>query len=286
MDVDAAISGLVPYGFHERYSAWTGRAWLEIVVEDGDATRVARTIPIDADYGPLRSALRKHYPHAPFDAAWSPGRFPASPLGLPVDATVLLLAIVVAALVGGLASRHPAGWLALGLLYPIVRLRDGVQVTSEGVRAGPAWAPVVPWHEIASVRIVRSWRSHRVFVVGQRGASSGTVPAVLLPALRARLRRQGGLRLEEPGHPVDLVYAVWQTVSPGIAWGALAGTLVIAPFTADPWRVVLAGGLAAAALGLLAATVEARATGWGTGAIAFASAVYGVVLAALAVAAM
>lgn len=286
MDADAAIAGLVPYGFHERYSTWTGRAWLEIVVEDGASTRVARTVPIDATYAALRRELRERYPHAPYDASWASGGFPASPLGLPVDTLVVVLAVALAGVVGWVTASHQVGWLALGFAYPILRLRDGLQVTSQGLRAGPAWAPLVPWHDVQLVRIARSWRTNRVYVVGRHGASSGTVPTALLPALRARLRRQGGVRMEETGGPMDLSYGVWRAVAPAVAWGTLAGTLLFAPFTADPWRTVLAGGLAATALGLLSATVEARASGWGSGAIAFASAVYGVVLTALAIASL
>jgi hypothetical protein len=286
MNADAAVDGLEPYGFHERYSPWTGRAWLEIVVEAGDSTRVARTIPIDARYGALRAALRSRFPDRPYDAAWSDGAFPAAPLGFPVDATVLLLCLGLITGLFAAVSWHPLAMLLAGFAYPIVRFRDSMSLTDAGVRAGPAWAPVTPWHEVSRVVLIQSGWTQRVYVVGRHGAATATVPRVLIPALRARLRRLSGLPLDTDPRWLDLTYAIWQAAAPAVAWGTLVGTLLIAPATSDPWRVVLAGGLAFAALGLLSASVAARVSGWGTGAIACAVGAYAVVLSAIAIASM
>ncbi|MEZ4239701.1 MAG: hypothetical protein R3F59_26805 [Myxococcota bacterium] len=57
------------------------------------------------------------------------------------------------------------------------------------------------------------------------------------------------------------------------------GCLAAAPFTPWPFAVLLAGGAVACGLGLLAAAVHARATGWGTGAVGWLTLLYALVLA-------
>jgi hypothetical protein len=170
---------------------------------------------------------------------------------------------VVPAITGGVL----AGWLA-------VRSAPRVRLTRRGMAAGPPWAPLVPWHEVVSVQVRRADGVARVAVRGHHSWHEGEVPEILLPALRARLRRLGGLDLVPLDDEVERTYQrlrapLWGGTW-GLAIGAVAGSLVLqgAPVIAAP----LAAGLVVCAL--LALAVEARASGWGAGAVGALSLLY------------
>lgn len=265
-------------GFAERYDRWTGRAWL---IVRGPGWRV----PIGDGYAEARAALRAALPGVPFTSDWARGRFPSAPGGLPPDLAFVGGATVAGLLAAGVAARMDAAAgvaVALAALWPLARLRDAVVITRDGLRAGPPWAASAPWHEVESVRAELRGRQARISVRSRSGGGFATVPAVLLPALRARLWRLGGVRLVVGPAGLDEVYDRWRAPATGIPWGILVGTAAIAWAVPAPWTALTAGLLAMAGTALLGAAVEARATGWGSGAVLWSTGAYGVVLAALA----
>lgn len=267
-------------GFHERYDALTGRAWLE-VVGAGVVT------PMGDGYGQLRRSVRDAYPDRPFTSDWADGRFPAAPLGLPAD-----LAFAIGATVATLLACAATAWLGplagtgvgVALAWPVVRLRDAVVVRREGLAAGPPWTPIVPWHEVSAVTAQVIGRRTVVRVVTASGAGEATLPSVLSPALKARVSRLGGLTVGSPTDAMDWRYALWRAPALGIPWGLLVGSLLVAPLLDRPWRVVAIGLLASSATALLGAGVSARANGWGTGGVLALTGVYAVVLGAIGLA--
>ena len=266
------------HGFVERYDAWTGRAWVDVLGPE------PRQIPIDGRYGSVRAALRERFPDRPFTSEWATGRFPASPLGLPLN-PVLLAAWATAVsgciVAGALGGPVAAGAMGVAFAWPLLRLLDGIVVSRRGIRAGPPWAGCVAWHDVDRVTVRRGGRGVQVWVWSANGATSGTVPRALVPALRARVRRLGGVSMtDEPGG-LDLSYAAWQPALNGAPWGLLLGTSVAALATPWPFELLIAGWLATAGVALLAAAVQARATGWGTGSVMWLTMLYAVVLVAL-----
>lgn len=264
----------------ERYDPWTGRAWLEV---RGTAPR---RIPIGPGYAARRAALRRAWPDRPVDADWSDGRFWASPLGWPPYPVVVGGWLVAALAVAGgaaVAGGTGAAAVAVAAAWPLVRLLDAVHVGRRGVRVGPPWALVVPWHDVQDVGLHRIGRSVHVWVRTRTGAASGTVPPVLVPAVKARIRRLGGLAPTAGDGGLDVRYARWRAAANGLPWGVLAASVAAAFVVADPWPVLGAGLLVVAGLALLGAAVEARAGGWGTGAVLWLALLYAVVLAALSI---
>lgn len=267
-------------GFTERFDPWTGRAWLHV---RGPGWRV----PIEAGYGRTRAMLRDAFPDRPFDADWDDGRFPACPGGLPVD-----LATAGAAGVALVAACTAAWWMGaaagaavvVAASWPLARLRDAVVVRRAGFRAGPAWAPLVPWHELSAVCWRREGRRARVWARGARGGGSATIPVALLPALRARVRRLGALAVTEASPDLDDRYARWLDAASGAPWGLLLATIALAMAAHEPWPVLAGGFLVVAGASAVAAAIEARATGWGAGAVLWSTAVYATVLALVAMA--
>lgn len=277
---DDAVDAARVLGFHERFDGLTGRAWLEIVGPGW-------TIPMDAAYGAVRKALREAFPDRPFTSDWADGRFPSAPGGWPPELAFGLGVIVaIGATVAIAASVGPLAGAAVAIAcgWPVGRLRDGVVVRRAGVRVGAAWAPMVPWHEVTSISAVIVGRRVVVRLVSDAIGGQAAIPPILLPALRARVWRIGGVAVDAAMDPLDWRYSRWRGPATGIPWGILAATLVITPFLAQPWRVLAAGLLATAATAMLGAAVEARATGWGSGAIAWSTGVYAVVLVAFSLA--
>ncbi len=262
----------------ERYSPVTGRAWLEV---RGEPRRV---VPVGPGYAAERARWKATAPDRPWDADWSDGTFWPSPLGLPlvpVAVGAALAAAGLAVLAGLLAGPTAVPAVVVALAWPLARLFDGVSVTARGIRVGSLLALRVPWHEVEAVGLFARGRERVLWVRGRHGAASATVPPVLVPAVRARIRRLGGLVVAEGDGGLDLRYATWRAPALGLPWGVLLGSAVALPFAADPFRVAATAFLVVTGLGALGASVEARATGWGTGAVGWLTAVYAVVLAAL-----
>ncbi len=263
-------------GFAERYGTWTGRAWLEVL---GPRWRV----PIDRGYSEVRCTLRAELPDRPWVSDWSEGRFPAAPWGLPSDPlTVLAVTVVAISAIGVAAVAGPwgAGAVVLGASWPLVRLRDGVRVHRLGVRVGPVWAGRVGWHDIERVHLVSGRGRGVVVVVHSRfGMAGATVPAILVPALRARMRRLGGLDLlQGPGDRLDTRYARLRALAVGAPWGVGLTTCAGVWFTPRPWDALAVGLGVTAAVALLGAAIQARATGWGAGAVLWLTVLYGALL--------
>ncbi len=272
-----ALSGPV-HGFVERFNPWTGRAWLQVL---GPGRQWVR---ISSGYGAARRSLRNQYPDRPFTSEWSDGQFPPAPGRLPPHVAIAAgwlaaSAFVVAAAVAGggwaaLAAGVAAGW-------PLLRLLDSVRAGRRGLRLGPPWAAVVPWHEVERIVVEPRGRSTRVWARTLRGGSLGRIPTVLLPALRARVRRLSGLAVVEQGPDLDDTYAVWRQVAFAIPWGILAASSGGAWLTPWPWEVFGVGLLLVGGTSVLAAAVEARASGWGTGGVIWLSVLYALILAIL-----
>ncbi|MEQ1569386.1 MAG: hypothetical protein ABMA64_27360, partial [Myxococcota bacterium] len=171
--------------FREVYSPWTGRAWLH--VEGPEPHRV----PIGPAYGAVRRRLRDRFADRPWDTAWADGVFPAAPWGLPIGPVVVVATAAAIGAVAGLgAAVGPAGSVAaaLGFAWPLARLFDAVELGARGVRVGPPWALRVPWHRVEAVGICDG----AVWVRTRDGGGRVHVPAVLVPAIRARLRKFHG----------------------------------------------------------------------------------------------
>jgi hypothetical protein len=219
-------------------------------------------------------------------ADWSDGRFPAARFGLPPDlvfgtllAVTLVASMVIAWAVGPLAGSA----VVAGAIWPLTRLRDSVVVRDEGIRTGPVWAATVPWHDVNGVGYAPGRRVARVWIESDRGGGVATIPQALVPALRARIRRLGAIEIADGADPVDTRYGRWQAPAAGIPWGVLLGTTIAAFLVENPWQVLNAGLLTMAALAMLAAAVEARATGWGAGGVFWFTGVYATVLLAMVV---
>ena len=273
-----ALDGLdAAWGFVERFDGWTGRGWLQI---RGPQPRWVR---MDAGYTATRRWLRSRFPDRPFTSEWAlDGRFPTAPLGGPahlihaIGWAVVVAALSVACWLGGAGSAAVVG---VGGGWLLVRMLDGVAVHRRGLAVGPPWVAVIPWHDVLEVVVEPRRRHLRVWAHTVHGAWSGTVPAVLLPALRARVRRLSGLQVRDNLEPTTLRYAAWRSAARSLPVGALL-VVVVAPWTApDPWAVIAAGLPVVAGLTLLGAAVHARATGWGMGAVLWMIALYTLVSA-------
>lgn len=260
-------------GFEERYDSWSGRAFLRV-------RGAAHEEPIAAGYGELRQRLREAFPDRPFDADWSDGHFPAMPLGLPEPwlrlggGAVAVLVALGASQVAPLASVPVgvvAGWAALGSW-------GRVRLSPMGVHVGAGWAPRRGWHEVDAIHVEVRGRWARVVVRVRGRVLEGTVPSVLVPALRAKVWRHGGLQLEGAMDELDLTYSRWAPRLVGLTGAVAVVGSALAFATEAPWSAW--SGALAATLGfaLLAGAAEARAGGWATGAVLALTALYGLLL--------
>lgn len=256
-------------GFHESYDPWASRVVLHVVGPDwavpvDDAVRDA--------YGPVRAALRAAFPDRPFTSDWGEtGRMPGLVLGgAPAPWFAALCLLVAAGSAGVAATLGPGAGLlfALGWWWPLGRLRPGAEIDGVGLRFGAAWVPRASWHEVVDVSVEPAGRRGvRLRARTADGLQEVVVPSVLLPALRARLWRLGGLRLRTDVPALDLAYARWRAAARGVPWGLLAAACLAVPFSPAPFRVLALGALASAAAGFVGAAVEARVSGWRNGGI-------------------
>lgn len=265
---------------HERFDPWTGQARL---VLRGTGWK----LPIEPGYGEARARLRRWLPDVPFQSDWMDGRFPGMPMGLP-PSMALALGLTVAATLGTVCAVQLGWWagLAVALLavWPLGRLRDGWVVRTDGIRGGPPWAPVVPWYEIDAVVVNVVGRRAWLFTRGRGGGQATSIPTVLLPALRARVRRLGGLELVEGDEGLDDRYLRWRAPAVGIPWGVGLGTVLGAWWTPLPWTTLVVGALVMSGTALLGLMVTLRSRGWGFGSVVAGTLLYALLLLAIALA--
>jgi hypothetical protein len=268
-----------PSGFVERYSSWTGRAWLEV---DGPGLRVEA----GPGYREARRRWREEWPHCPWAAEWGDGTFEPAPVGRPLYPVLLAaLALAVAATSAAGVALGPAAAVATAgaVAWPLLRLVDHASVTASGIRLGPAWATRVAWPDVERVGLHVTAGRARLWAVTRFGGAVVDVPPALAPAVRARVRRLAGVTPEVGDGALDLRYARWRAAAAGIPAGVAAGALAAAPLAPDPFRVLFVAALVVTALGALEGAVTARATRWGAGAVAWSTLSFAVVLAALAI---
>ncbi len=273
--------GRGPVGFVERYSSWTGRAWLEV---DGEG-RSSRVAAIGPGYAAARRERAARWPEVPWTADWSDGTFEPAPWGLPAHLVTVGCAAAWAAVIGLAAAWGGGGPAVIAVAagaWPALRLQDHASLTAAGVRLGPAWAARVPWPDVRRVGLLRQGRRVRLWVLTSTGGGVVDVPPALAGAVRARARRRSGLRVEDGDGGAELRYARWVAAADGVPWGLLVATAAVMPFAASPFAVALWGGLAVAVAGALGAAVHARGSGWGAGAVFWSTVAYGVVLAGVA----
>jgi hypothetical protein len=258
----------------ERFGRWTGRARLVLV---GTALRV----PIGPGYGRARARIRAALHDRPFVSDWMDGRFPSIPGGLPPDlaTAIAIAAAAVAAIALGAVAGAELGLVAALLSgWPIGRLRDAWVVRADGLRGGPPWAALVPWHDVASVHVRIGRRRALLWTRGPGGGHAASLPIALLPAFRARVRRLGGLDLIEGEPGLEDRYLRWRAPAVGFPWGIGAGCAVAAALSPAPWTVLIGGAAAMAATALLGAMVTLRAGGWGAGSVFAGTLLYGLLL--------
>lgn len=262
-------------GFHAAWDEVLGRGVLLCV---GPGWRV----PLDAEHGARWRALRAEFPARPFTTDWDHGLFPgAGAAGLRFGAA-LSVAAVATAVVAHSAGVVAALGAAIGLGWALAGLRTTLQVSRRGVRAGPVWAGNIPWHRVRGVRVSCRGHAAHLRVLHDDGVAAASVPLLLLPAVRARLRRIGGVRLEVADPDLEEWYLQLAPYSAAAPWALLVICACAAPFTSRPWDVAAAGTLAAGSLAFVDAAVSARRTGWGTGAILWMGCAWALLMAAAA----
>jgi len=263
-------------GFHERFDPWRGRVVLDV---DGPGW----SIPVDEDYGALRSRLRTRFPDRPFTADWSlQGLFPGLVAGrapAPMWAFSVAVALGLSWLTALVLGPWVAGVLALGMWWPLGRARASATVDAVGLRLGPSWAPRVPWHEVEAVG-AEAVGSGAVRVVARSadGIQEVVLPAILLAPLRARLMRLGGLAVGAVPARLDGMYLRWLAVARGAPWGLLAAGLLAATWFDAPFVVLTITVVLSTAAALVGAAVQARVAGWRNGGIVWMTAAWGVLL--------
>lgn len=250
-------------GFHERMGPWSAKVWLEI-------KGVNWKVPIGEGYGENRKWLRQRFPQLPFDSDWMDGRFQGMTLGLPpllsFSVTVLLTLFVLMG-VGALLGYDGALLFGLASVWPLGHIRSQLVVQKEGMRAGPSWRALIPWHQCEKVSMTIGSTSAIVYVKGVHSGGSCVIPKVLIPAVRARLWRLGGLSLSEESDYISERYLRWAGPSWGLPWGVLLGVGLAVWFTNYPWTLLTIGVIFSTALGLLGAAVRSRAFGWAGGGV-------------------
>jgi hypothetical protein len=193
-----------------------------------------------------------------------------------------LVFITGMALAVGLALGIEAALLlVLAAVWPFGHLRSQLVVQKRGVKAGAAWTWLVAWHEIEAVRVSRGRMTTTIGIRAKHGGDQSTIPSALLPAVRARVWRLGGLEVEDVKNQLDDRYLRWLQPARGIPWGILLVSAIGVWVHESPWTLLTLGIMVAAATALLGAAVQARATGWGGGGVLALVALYGLGLFAL-----
>lgn len=263
-------------GFHERFDPWRARVVLEV---DGPGW----SIPADEGYGSLRHALRRTFPDRPFTADWSlQGLFPGLVGGrapAPMWAFGVALALLTVWGLTLVAGPWMGALLAVGMWWPLGRARASATVDPVGLRLGPAWSPRVPWHEVQAVgaEVLREGVV-RVVARSRHGVQEMELPEGLLPPLRARVHRLGGLTVGQVPARLDAMYLRWLGAARGGPWVLLLLGLGWAALAPEPFGVLTATVILSTAAALVGAAVEARVAGWRNGGIVWMTGAWGVLL--------
>ena len=268
------------HGFYESISPWTSRGLLRVVGPGW-------TLPIGDGYGTNRKWLRKTFPSVPFESDWMDGRFPVKVMGLPpawASLAALLVVITLAFSVGWVIGGAGVLLVILAWVWPFGHVRSQVVIQTDGVRFGPPWIGLTPWHQVECVIVEVGSKASGIRMRSKQGGASCVVPTVLLPAIRARLWRLGGLNLESNGDAISARYLRWSGPSWGLPWGILLGVSFGVWFAEEPWHILTVGVICSAAVGLLGAAVRARAHGWSTGGAFWMVALYALGLVVLSLA--
>jgi len=264
-------------GFEERYDPWGRRALL--VVRGPDHVE-----PIEPGYSGLRKALRRAFPDRPFISEWDDGRFPPgwfARRGWLLRSVGLALFALAFAAMSGAFGQLAGGVVAVAVAWALLQGVGRVTVSRRGIAAGLPWEPVRPWHLVDEVSAEVFGPVAQVEVHGRFGAMRATVPAVILPAFRARVRRLGGLQVVAHGDAADRAYRMLRPVAVGAAWGLAVGGLGAALRHPHPWVALTAAAWLATVGALAACAVEARSLGWSFGAVVSLTLLYGVALVTL-----
>lgn len=273
-DQRVALSAVM--GFAERWDPWRGRASVDVL---GTSVR----IPLGEGYGAVRRTFRAT--GRPFHADWQDGRFPLSTPLLPSPVALGVSGLVLALVVGILGALAP--WAVVPAVgvggWSLTRLADRVEVTTRGVRAGPSWAEVIPWADVVAVHARVVGLRAIVVVRSPDRAQQAAIPAVLVPVLRARLWRLGGLRLADGDGGLTATYGLWSAPARGIPWGLAAAGLVAVGMGA-PQSVIVGTFMGSLILALLGEAVAHRASGWNFGGVTAVTLAYLLLLSGLAVA--
>ena len=250
-------------GFHEWYSSLTGRAGVHV-----QGTRFG--FLVDEDYAHRRAWLRRELSEVPWCSDWEKGWLESSPMGLP---SLPVLALAYGGITALIVACAVAQFGDLVLLSAVLgawfvgRLRACVAILPTGIRVGPIWDREFGWHEVKACGLDQDGLGVQLWIMTDTGKRSASVPPVLIPVVRARLKRLGGLCFSEETVELDRWYVGLRTPMSALPWGLLVATVILALGAEEAWFVVALGLVATLGAALVAAAVEARASGWGAGSI-------------------
>lgn len=244
----------------ESYNPWTGVA---AVMLHGPGA----SFSMADGYVTLRPKLRARLKGVPWVSAWSfDGRFPGPVLGLPPAVALTLAAIFGIATVWGIAVQAgsgPALGLAVGLLLWVALVRRVVVVRPGGLRVGPVWAGLIPWHEVRAMALL----GDTLHVATRHGLHRAAVCEPLLPALRGRVHRLGGWDLDAAPGDASLLRDTARLVPLASLTWALLGAAATAALVGLGWWWIAMLLVAALLVGLAAEAVHAQREGWAGGAV-------------------
>ena len=211
-----------------------------------------------------------HISELPFHSDWMDGRFPTYSIGIPemwftvlvvgVGFVVVMSVTVVSGLAEGLFLLAAWFWL-------FCQSRHRLVIQRVGIAAGIPWGPLVPWHKLQSVSFsVRGTRAY-VRYRSDYGGGECVVPTGLIPAIRGRLWRLGGIELKRVEATVSDRYLQWVGISWSTPWFVLLGASTTVWVTSEPWTWLTILVIISVILGLVGSSVRSRALGWRGGGI-------------------
>ena len=209
------------------------------------------------------------------------GRFPTCSMGIPEGWSTLFVtctAFFILMITTLLAGLGIGVYLLVAWFWVLGQVRRRLVVQKSGVFVGPPWTPLTPWHRIE--RVTYSVKGARAFVRFRSDRVGGecVVPTVLIPAIRGRLWRLGGIKLKEAEATSTDRYLQWASASWVLTWLILLSASTTVWFFDEPWSWLTLLVVLAVVVGLIGASIRARALGWGGGGVLWLTALYGVLL--------